>query len=264
MTRMSRSSCGSSWRASVLASAVLVGMVYGTSSATALPNPPFLNGGSVPPDVVTAAVEEGVTAFALLREAPAVQACVVTLMKRLTTANARADAAAADAAESLYNACLSAAFAAARAYQPAGTPPACLDRQAVGGVLYSYLDLTLAHLFCDGPDVVHGLFHVPPDRSALRRATAVARIAGRFAVRHAKCSLAYAHAVFEADTDSAEIEAAKESYDRCYVALRFKAQQQLLRLDAASSGPPCLSGSSLLDEEVGLQARTAAVAFCEP
>ncbi len=185
-------------------------------------------------------------------------------MRKLAAASAAGDAAAGAAAEAAYAVCVSADVQKASAYQPVGPLPACLSLAAVHGTMANYVQIALAHLFCDGAAVVHGQYHVPPDPASATRSAALAKLVAKFATRHVHCAISYTHRLVKAGGDAAIADLARAAYDRCYAVARFASEQAVLRLDAGSSPPPCQSESSLLGEQVDVQAKVLAIAFCAP
>ena len=220
------------------------------AAQTPLPDPPFINGGYLPPDVTSAQVEDQLAAFLLGDDRAAHVHCVAKLVTGLFHADQSGNAAMAAEVSANYNDCRAAAYHGWVAFRDAlvaaGGIPACLALDAVHATIESATYLTLANIFCAGTaPSVEPRIKIATDRVIQRHLRSVAGIVLGYAARQARCTRTYVGGLEKAGGNPDPVAAAKEMFDQCYVTSRFAAQEKILRLYAKNS-PSCLPASSAL------------------
>jgi len=220
------------------------------AAQTPLPDPPFINGGYLPPDETSAQVEDQVAAFLLGDDRAVNVHCVAKLVTGLFHANQSGNAAMAAEVAAEYGDCRHAAYddwvAFRDALVSAGGVPACLALDVVHGTIENVTYLTLANIFCDGTaPSVEPRIKIATDRVIERHLKSVARIVLGHAARQARCTRTYVGGLEKAGGNPDLVAAAKEMFDECYVTSRFAAEERIRRLYAKNS-PACLPAPSAL------------------
>jgi len=220
------------------------------AAQTPLPDPPFINGGYLPPDVTSAQFEDQLAAFLLGDDRAAHVHCVTKLVAGLFHANQSGNAAMAAEVGAHYNDCRAAAYTGWVAFRDAlvaaGGVPACLTLDAVHATIENVTYLTLANIFCNGTaPSVEPRIKIASDRVIERHLRSVARIVLGYAARQARCTRTYVGGLEKAGGNPALVAAAKEMFDECYVTSRFAAEERIRRLYAKNS-PACLPAPSAL------------------
>src|SRR5262245_19325211 len=178
------------------------------AAQTPLPDPPFINGGYLPPDATSAQVEDQLAAFLLGLDRAAHVNCVARLVPGLFRANRSGNAAMVAEVSAKYSDCRRAAYEGWVAFRnglvAAGGIPACLagplDLDAVHGQIESVTYLTLANIFCDGPVAsIDARIHISTNRVIERHLRSVARIVVAYAARQARCTQTYVGGLEKAD-----------------------------------------------------------------
>jgi len=243
------------------------------AAQTPLPDPPFINGGYLPPDATSAQVEDQLAAFLLGDDRAAHVHCVAKLVTGLFHANQSGNAAMAAEVAAKYNDCRHAAYydwvAFRDALVSAGGIPACLAAplalDAVHGTIEDVTYLTLANIFCDGTaPSVEPRINISSDRVIERHLRSVGRIVLGYAARQARCTRTYVGGLEKAGGNPDLVAAAKETFDECYVTSRFAAQERILALYAKNS-PACLpafSALSALGEHIAAPWAQVADLYC--